>query len=757
MAVNPLSVLRKHCLIFAHLNNNELEELYQSSEQLTLSVGEYLLKTGTPATSAYIILSGKLASVLTTDHGDEHILDYFGMGQIPGEMELEEEADYQTALKVIQDTTLIKLDREIYLHAVTRHEKSILSTNSDSREHVSRLLVAKYLDNILRRSKLPGHDTSLKQMLEKEWLEFEDNVLSGLVNAVEWKVLERGQYLFRKGDDADGAYILVSGVLGVTLPRDDGTEQEIARVYHGEIVGELSLVADEKRSANIMALRECELFKLSASEFHLIGEQYPRMMLGIHQIISERFIQSRDNIQYRPKKPNIAVFNLQASEKAGSYIQLFLQQLSRLGTTQILTSERVDRHLGTPGIANTDRDNPAHIGLMHWLNRRESNSRFVVYCPDETWNEWSCRCITQADHVVIFADAQTAPDFNDFIEHVEPTGQTWKLVLIHPEDTERPSKSARWLRDSKAQQIYNVRDQNTEDLERITRILAGRALSLVLGGGGARGFAHIGVLRALEDTGLSVDMVGATSMGAPLAGWLAQGKSAGEIRKLARKSFHNLIDLTLPLTSIINGRKITRIIDQQTAEWDIEDYWLPFFCVSTNLTTAEQVIHTRGNSALACRASVSIPGVLPPVPVKRNFLVDGGVLNNLPIDIMRELNPSGTILAIDVVSPNGTRVKDDYGLHLSGWRQLFRMINPFQKPLRAPTIGSVMMQSMILGSSVARSQALEKQLADYYQNIHIRGVGLLAFDKVDQAEKSGYDQSIEPIKVWVKESGYRQI
>jgi len=752
-----VSVLRKQCLIFAHMNNNELESLVNSSRQLAVKASDIIVEIGSPADHAYVVLEGQLASVINTDSGDEHILQTFEVGHIPGEMELEEEADFQTSIKATQDTQLLKITRNDFLQAVTSHEKSIIVANDQSHEQVSQLLIAKYLDNIFRSSRLAFKNDELKHQLEKEWLEFEDTLLEGLKKSVEWTVLKRGEYLFNKGDDADGAYILVSGVLGVTMPQDDGKETELARVYHGEIVGELALVTDEKRSANIKALRDCELFKLSTVEFNHIGEKFPRMMLGVYQTISERFIQSRLGKKYRPKRPNIAIFNLQKSDRINNFLEQFIQHLSSQDATQVLTSERVDRHLGSEGIANISREAPGNIGLMHWLNRREVNSRFVLYRPDDTWTEWSRRCVSQADQIVIFADVESQPDFTQFINQVLPTGQSWKLVLIHPENTERPRNSAEWLQASKAEQILHARENNTDDCKRVIRILSGRALSLVLGGGGARGFAHIGVLRALQEMGLSIDMIGAASIGAPIAGWFAQGKSAIEIKKLSIKAFSNLIDLTLPMISLIRGKKISRVINQETADWDIEDYWRPFFCVSTNLTHARQVVHMRGNSALACRASVSIPGVLPPVPSERSFLVDGGVLNNLPIDIMREQNPSGIVLAIDVVSPNGSTVKNDYGQYFSGWRQLFRLLNPFLKPIKVPALGSIVMQSMIIGSSVARTRALQQQLADFYLNIHVRGVSLLAFNKVNQAEEVGYQQSIEPLKDWIKKSQYKQL
>ena len=270
----------------------------------------------------------------------------------------------------------------------------------------------------------------------------------------------------------------------------------------------------------------------------------------------------------------------------------------------------------------------------------------------------------------------------------------------------------------------------------------------MLGGGGARGFAHLGVYQALEELGIPVDMVCGTSMGAPIAGLIAQGCSSGDVDMRSREAFHEIIDFTLPMVSLIAGRRISATIEKQTGSWDIEDYWLPFFCVSTSLSTAQPVIHDRGSSWRAIRSSVSIPGVLPPVPERGQLLVDGGVLNNLPVDIMRELNPFGTVIAVDVVSPNGPVAASDYGTELSGWRLLMNRMLPWLRAPAVPGIATTMMQSMVAGSSLKRQQILEQGLADVYLNINVVGVGMLQFDAQDRAAKMGYEGAIEHLRAW---------
>ena len=260
-------------------------------------------------------------------------------------------------------------------------------------------------------------------------------------------------------------------------------------------------------------------------------------------------------------------------------------------------------------------------------------------------------------------------------------------------------------------------------------------------------------MRGLEELGVPVDMIGGSSVGAPIAGWAAQGRSAAESLAAAVKAFSSLLDYTLPMASLLSGRRISDSIENQTGSWDIEDFWLPFFCVSTNLTTARSMVHRRGDSARAIRASVSIPGILPPVAEKGELLVDGGVLNNLPVDLMREMNPFGTLIVVDVVAPQGPKAKSGFGLAISGWKLALERLLPLRKSTAIPAISSTILQSMVVGGSQLRKRVLDEGLADLYLNIHVRGVGLLEFEKVDQVARIGYEESIGRLRQWLESGG----
>ena len=225
-----------------------------------------------------------------------------------------------------------------------------------------------------------------------------------------------------------------------------------------------------------------------------------------------------------------------------------------------------------------------------------------------------------------------------------------ELVLLHPGTAQRPSGTAGWLAKRDLHAHHHVRLGDQTHMQRLARRLAGRALGLVLSGGGARGFAHVGVLRAMEELGIEIDLIGGTSMGALVGGQYARGLGLHESLELNRR-FANpkqLFDYTLPLTSLMASRKLTRVMMGTYGDVRIEDLWRPFFCVSSNLTRAEAIIHRSGPLWEAVRASIAIPGIFTPILRGGDVLVDGGVMNNFPVDVMVRLCEGGPVIGSNV-------------------------------------------------------------------------------------------------------------
>ena len=234
-----------------------------------------------------------------------------------------------------------------------------------------------------------------------------------------------------------------------------------------------------------------------------------------------------------------------------------------------------------------------------------------------------------------------------------------------------------WLEPRRLDFHLHVRADRPDDLQRVVRIISGRATGLVLGAGAARGFAHLGVYRAMVEAGIPVDWVGGSSIGAIMAAAVAHDWTPEHAIAVARQAFVEgkpFSDYTFPMVSLLSGSRMTKLL-QQHLEGELEDLPIPFFCVSSNLSTGALSIHERGPIWKAARASASLPGVLPPVVHEGQLAVDGAVLNSLPVDIMQG-KLVGQVIAVDLTTRKAYQI--DYDEVPSVWAMLFAKLTvPF--------------------------------------------------------------------------------
>lgn len=278
--------------------------------------------------------------------------------------------------------------------------------------------------------------------------------------------------------------------------------------------------------------------------------------------------------------------------------------------------------------------------------------------------------------------------------------------------------------------------------------LAGRGNTLVLSGGGGRGFTHIGVVRALKKLGVPIDVVGGTSMGGILGAVMANGVPPEQLVGWAKRHSPRSLDYTFPVVGLVKARRIVESARETFGDGSIEDLWRSYFAVSTDLTTARVHVHRRGPLDLVIRATSAIPGVMPPVPLGSSLLVDGGVLNNLPIDIARDGSPGGRVIVVDVASPRGRQARSDYGLSVSGWHALRSGMGGRRSPL--PRISAVLMRSMITASMGERDDLVRAGLADCYLPLDMRGVSMLDFNDPAGVAASGYGVAMPLLTVWLE-------
>lgn len=404
-----------------------------------------------------------------------------------------------------------------------------------------------------------------------------------------------------------------------------------------------------------------------------------------------------------------------------------------------------------PGIAETGPGQVGDVRLSKLLNESEMDHDHLILVVGRVEGEWSRRALGMADRVLIVVPSEPVDDeYRNLREILDscPSEFHRTAVVVHPPAAGSPRDTFQLAERLGAEEVVNVRDGSGADLSRLARVGAGRGTALALSGGGGRGFAHIGVWRALNELQVPVDIVGGSSVGAILGSVMADGVDADALIEWARIHFRRPLDYTIPVVSLIKGARIARSTREVFGERTIEDLWGKYFAVSTNLTASRVHVHRSGPLDLAIRATSAIPGVMPPVPYRDDLLIDGGVLNNLPIDVARDLTPAGRVIAVDVASPRGPGARSDYGLSVSGWAALRSGMGGRRA---YPAISAVLMRSMIISSTRERDDQVSSGLADCYLDLDMRGVSMLDFDDPVGASRRGYEAAMPALEAWLEE------
>jgi predicted acylesterase/phospholipase RssA len=357
---------------------------------------------------------------------------------------------------------------------------------------------------------------------------------------------------------------------------------------------------------------------------------------------------------------------------------------------------------------------PASPALVDWLASLEDRHRFVLFVADPGATSWTDVALRHADLVLLVGDATRAPARRDWeaalLDPERGPVARQALLLVHPGSPTTLGGTGAWLGDRRVDFHLHLREGVTGDLGRLARVIDGSALGIVLGGGAARGFAHLGVYKALVEAGHPVDWVGGSSIGSVMGAAIALGLPPEEAIQRARAAFVDgkpFGDLTLPVVSLLRGRRMERLIGRYLGGM-IEDLPLPFFCLTSSLGSGHSRFHDRGSLPAALRASVSIPGVFPPAVVDGELAIDGGILDNLPVDRMRG-RPVGRVVAVDVTGRQTYRV--DYPAVPSPWALLAGRYLPFRRRYRVPGFMTVMLKAAEIGTMrTARDAGLRADL-----------------------------------------------
>ncbi|XP_074028944.1 patatin like phospholipase domain containing sws isoform X5 [Leptinotarsa decemlineata] len=560
--------------------------------------------------------------------------------------------------------------------------------------------------------------------------------------ALDWLFVESGRAIYRQDDESDSTYIVLSGRLRSVITHKDGKKELVGEYGRGDLIGVVEMVTQTKRSTTVIAVRDSELAKLPEGLFNAIKLRYPIVVTRLINLLGHRILgtwkksslsvhsPSTSAVESRPSQINFSTVAIVAASDdvpLTSFTYELHHCLSAIGSTLRLTSEVIRKTLGAKIM---DPNN--EYRLSSWLAQQEDHYKISLYQCDLTVSAWTQRCIRQADCILIIGIGENHPTLGKVEKEIERLAiRTQKeLVLLHKEGG-KPHNTIAWLnmrtwvsshhhlvcpnRVFSRKSLYRINELYSKvcttspnihsDFSRLARWLTGKSVGLVLGGGGARGSAHIGMIKAIQEAGIPIDMVGGVSIGAFMGALWCQERNITTVTQKAREWskkmtqwWRQILDMTYPMTSMFSGRDFNQTIRGTFGDTYIEDLWLPYFTVTTDITSSCMRIHSHA-------------------------------------DVMRSLG-ANHILAIDVGSVDDQDLTN-YGDDLSGWWLLWKRWYPFTETVKVPNLPDI--QSRLAYVSCVR-QLEEVKNSDYCEYIRppIDKYRTLQFGSFDEIREVGY-------------------
>ncbi|XP_014736517.1 PREDICTED: patatin-like phospholipase domain-containing protein 7 isoform X1 [Sturnus vulgaris] len=613
--------------------------------------------------------------------------------------------------------------------------------------------------------------------------------------ALDWMEVEAGRAVYRQGDKSDCTYIVLNGRLRSVLRMDDGKKHLTGEYGRGDLIGVVEALTHQPRATTVHAVRDSELAKLPEGALISIKRKFPQVVTRLIHLLGEKILGSlqqgghplglhSSSSKWDAGNPasnlsTVAIMPVSEEVPLTAFTLELKHALSAVGPALLLTSDNIKQRLGSAAL-----DSIHEYRLTSWLGQQEDIHRIVLYQADSSLTPWTQRCIRQADCILIVGLGDQEPTVGELERMLENTAvrAQKQLILLHKEDGPLPSRTVEWLNMrswcsahlhihcprrvfSKRslpklvemyERVFQKAPDRHSDFSRLARVLTGNAIALVLGGGGARGCSQVGIIRALIEAGIPVDMIGGTSIGAFMSALYAEERSYNQMRIKARQwamvmnsVFKTILDLTYPITSMFSGAAFNNSINNIFKDKQIEDLWIPYFTITTDITASAMRVHRDGSLWRYVRASMSLSGYMPPLcdPKDGHLLMDGGYINNLPADVARSMGAK-VVIAIDVGSRDETDLTN-YGDCLSGWWLLWKRWNPLAEKVKVLNMAEI--QTRLAYVCCVRQLEMVKN-SDYCEYIRppIDRYGTLDFGKFDEICEVGYQHGKTVFNVWCR-------
>ncbi|KAM4751337.1 patatin-like phospholipase domain-containing protein 6 isoform 4-T4 [Anableps anableps] len=579
--------------------------------------------------------------------------------------------------------------------------------------------------------------------------------------AIDWMAVEAGRALYRQDDQSDCTYIILNGRLRSVIRKANGKKELVGEYGRGDLIGVVEALTKQPRATTVHAVRDTELVKLPEGTLNNIKRRYPQVVTRLIHLLGQKILgnlqqgrgpfsgstlslpsmtTSADVTNPASNLSTVAVLPVCDEVPINAFNLELSHALSAIGPTLLLTSDIIRERLGASAL-----DSIHEYRLSGWLAQQEDINRIVLYQTDNSMTPWTQRCIRQADCILIVGLGDQEPTLGDLEQMLENTAvrALKKLILLHREDGPGPSRTVEWLNmrswcsghlhlkcprrvfsrrgPTKLREVYEKVFEKTadrhSDFSRLARVLTGNSIALVLGGGGARGCSHVGVIKAIEEAGIPIDIVGGTSIGSFIGALYAEERSAVRTKQRAKEwskamnsVFKTVQDLTYPITSMFSGSAFNTSIYKVFQDKQIEDLWLPYFNVTTDITASTMRVHQDA-------------------------------------DIARNVG-TRTVIAIDVGSQDETDLCN-YGDSLSGWWLLWKRINPWAEKVKVPDMAEIQSRLAYV-SCVRQLEVVKKSAYCEYIRPPIDRFKTMDFGKFDEIYDIGYQHGKLVFTGWAR-------
>jgi len=615
--------------------------------------------------------------------------------------------------------------------------------------------------------------------------------------ALDWVLVEAGKPLYTQDDPSDCLYIVLNGRLRSVKQCPAGRKEMVCEFGRSECVGLVDSYTSQPRSTSVHAIRDTEVARIPSALMHHIKRLYPNTVTNIISLMTDQVIHQKSKndrqkghiFSQQPSQTapegeglahhtmanhlanisTVAVLSTDNDVPLGLFTSELANVLKKYGATQRLTSDTVKKRLGE---AAMDANN--EYRLTTWLGQQEDVHKMTLYQCDSQQTGWTNRCLRQADAILIVAMGHSKPKIGELELELEKYAcRALKcLVLLHKETVEAPTRTAEWLNlrgwltnhfhvkipalmlNPKAQRfrqelISKIRlttESPFSDFSRLARFLTGNSIALVLGGGGARGISQIGIIDSLRKKNIPIDMIGGTSIGSFMGALWAQTRDIEVMKKRAKRFSGNMsqlwrkiIDLTYPITAMFTGKGLNNEICSILGHTQIEDLWIPYFCITTDLSASRMRVHSFGSLWRYVRGSMTLTGYMPPIcdPFDGHYLVDGGYINNLPADVAKQRGAS-VVVAVDVGARDSSDLHN-YGDSISGWWLLWKKWWPWTESVRVPDLNDVQSRLAYIACSHLLEEVIGSDYCFYIRNDEIQKFKTLDFDRFDEILEFGYE------------------